>query len=276
MTQKKTAMPIHPMNGAPLSYPLAAPSSLSADAQLVRADGHHRVLDRDLFEPKRRNTFVRAEEATVFQPTERMLVAIAELESARLATYSTRSGHALHGTPVHEQYTFAQGRGSQFIRISVFDKYLEEARQLVVLIGADLESRDAGGIPEITIRSRHENATDIEHDASSTALLVLRNATQPVFTGYGRMSFTGVLTEANLYPIGVDPLTVDDGETGPGDICTDCEDPHPFAPYLPPKVDSLSGAHFVTVEMWPLRPYLVAAPPAFDDVRPNTETPGKE
>lgn len=286
MTEKNTAvptmeqaLPIRPMNSVdgPMRYPIAPPSSLSADAQLIYADGRRQKLDRDLFDPKRRNAFIRPDEARAFRPTDRMLAGIAELETARLATYDTRIGHTLHCTPVHEHYTFARGRGSQLIKVSVFDEHPEDARLLAVLIGGDLESRDIdGGVHRVAVRSRHEDATDVEHDASSTALLVLRNLSQPIFTGYGRMTFNGVLTEANLYPIGVDPLTADDGRSMVGDTCTDCTTPHPFAPYLPPGVDDLSGAHFVTVETWPLRPYRVSAPPAFDNVRQNTETPSKE
>jgi hypothetical protein len=262
----RTALPVRPMNAdqEPFDYPRALLASLSADAQRMYSLGQGRKLDRDVFDATRRRSHVPPDEAKAFQATERMLAAIAELEAARLATYDTTYGPVLRVTRVHERYTFAQGRGSQLIHVRVFDEHPDDARLLAVLLGGDLESRDTrSSMSEIAVRSRHENATDFEHDASSTAMLTVRNISQPVFAGYGLMSFTGVLTEANLYPIGVDPLNADDGETRPGDTCTRCEEHHPFAPFMPPKVDSLSGAHFVTVEVRPFRPYLVEAPPAF-------------
>jgi hypothetical protein len=264
----RSALPVRPMNmERAVDYPLAGPSSLSADAQHMYIHGRGRKLDRDVFDRSQRNKYVSGEDAEAFEPTERMLTAIAELEAVRLASYSTTYGPALRVTRVHEQYTYAQGRGTQLITVSVFDEHPDEAQLLAVIIGGDLEGRDARrGVTEVEVRSRHEDATDFEHDASSTALMVVRNISQPVFLGYGHMSFTGVLTEANLYPIGVDPLTADDGDTSPGEPCTYCEEPHPFAPFQPPKVPALSGAHFVTVEVRPFRPYLVEAPPLFDEV----------
>lgn len=266
-TETRTALPVRPMNAGqePASYPLASPASLSPDAQHVYLHGRGQRLDRDLFDPSLRNRFVSREEGAAFKPTERMLAAIAELETARLATYSETYGPQLRVTRVHEQYTYAQGRGAQLIKVSVFEQYPEESQLLAVLIGGDLESRDSrGSVAEVEVRARHENATDFEHDASSTALMVVRNLSQPTFMGYGHMSFTAVLTSAHLYPIGVDPLLADDGDTNPSQICTDCEECHPMAPHLPPKVTSLSGAHFVTVEVRPFRPYLVETPPLFD------------
>jgi hypothetical protein len=258
------ALIVTPMNDEPIDYPLALPSTLSSDAQLLHRHGGNAQgrLDRDVFSTERVH-YVSREDAAAFEPTERMLVAIAELDAAGLSSYDAKY-KSLHVTRVHNEYTFARGRGSQLIKVSTFDKYPEEAELLAVLIGGDLETQGArDAVPEVAVRARHESATDFEHDASSTALLMVRNISQPSFGPYGRMSFSGVLTEARLYPIGVDPVNESDADTRPGSLCDTCDDPHPFAPFQPPFVSGLKGPKFVTVETRPLRPYLVAAPPAF-------------
>jgi hypothetical protein len=254
------SLPVRPMNeeSEPFRYPLVGLSSVSEDAQRMHRHGSGSGrLETDPFASQR---YVSQEERKAFVPTERMLTAIAELEAVRLARYDTKWNN-LYCHRVHEQYTVAYGRGSQIIRVSVFDEHPDEAQLLAVLIGGDLESRDTsrGGF-ETSVRARHDTATDVEHDASSSAQLIVRNITQPNFAGYGRMTFTGVLTEASLYPIGTDPLLVDDDENSPGEICTACEEHHPFAPFLPPQVKGLEKRLFVTVETLPFRPYLVAAP----------------
>lgn len=259
-TPREHALPVRPMNRErPIDYPTAALSSLSDDARVLHRRGGHK-LDRDVFNEKMRNRYVSEEDARDFRPTERMLAAIAELEAAGLARYDA-GYRSFYKTEVCDEYTYATGRGSQLIKVSTFVDYPGEAKLLAVLIGADFEGRQGPAGTEISIRSRHEDATDVEHDASSTALLTVRNISAPDFTGYGRMTFSGVLTKVHLYPIGTDPLVVDDGDTRPGAVCTDCEKPHPFAPFLPPEIESLKGPQFVTVEALPLRPYLVAAPP---------------
>jgi hypothetical protein len=250
-----------------ITYPLVTLSSLSDDAQLMHGQGRSQSLRLDPFDRTRRNRYVSPEESQAFVPTERMLAAIAELEDARLATYSAKF-KMLYATRVHDQFSFAHGRGSQFIRVSIFDTDPDEALLLAVLIGGDLESRNANSdFSEISIRARHENATDSEHDASSTASLIVRNVSQPRFSGYGSVKFTGVLTETRMYPIGVDPLSAEDDDIQPGEICTSCDKPHPFIPYLPPAVNtaSLTGPRFVTIAALPLRAYHVAALPLFDN-----------
>lgn len=256
---------VKPMDDRPIQYPLVNLSALSSDALSMYRNGRGRRLNRDIFDAKTRNRYISPAEERVFEPTKRMLKAIKELEVAGLATYSSSHGHSLSVTDVHEYYTVAYGRGSQLIRVSTFTDRPDEAQLLAVLVGGDLESRDSSAfrLSEIAVRSRHEDATDFEHDASSTAQLVVRNPAPPVFTGYGRMQFHGVLTEVHLYPLGADPLQQSDADTKyDGEPCDSCETPHPYAPYLPPKAAWLQGPVFVIVETLPLRPYLVAAPPA--------------
>lgn len=253
------------MNDRPIDFPLVNLSALSHDALHLYRSTRGGRLNRDVFDPTTRNRYISPAEERAFEPTTRMLAAIKELETARLATYSSSHGHNLSIARVHEHYTAAYGRGSQLIRVSTFTDRPDEAQLLAVLVGGDLESRDVSAfrLSEIAVRSRHEDATDFEHDASSTAQLVVRSAAPPVFTGYGHMRFQGVLTEANLYPLGADPLQQSDEDTRyDGELCDSCETPHPFAPYLPPKATWLQGPVFVIVESLPLRPYLVAAPPA--------------
>lgn len=258
------AMPVRPMDNRPIDFPLVNLSALSDDGLHMYRSTRGGRLNRDVFDPKSRNRYIPPAEERAFEPKPRMLDTIRELEAARLATYSSSHGHSLSLTRVHEHYTVAYGRGSQLIKVSTFTDHPEEAELLAVLVGGDLESRDSSAfrLSEIAVRSRHEDATDFEHDASSTAQLVVRNPAPPVFTGYGRMQFHGVLTEAHLYPLGADPLQQSDEDTKyDGEPCDSCEVPHPYAPYLPPKAAWLQGPVFVIVETLPLRPYLVAAPP---------------
>lgn len=250
------------MSDKPLSFPLVGPSSVSKDARVLHrhaASGSGQHLDRDIFDPKTRHRFIPREEAESFTPTDRMMAAIAELQAVGLANYEPKF-RALYTSRVHKLYTYARGRGSQIITVKLFDQDEMDSQLLAVLIGADLESRDRRGGQqgdEIAVRARHETATDFEHDASSTALLVVRNPSPPVFTGYGRMTFTGVLTEARLYGIGVDPLQVSDRDTETGHMCHRCDDHHPFAPYQPPLVEELRIPRFVTVETLPFQAYQV-------------------
>lgn len=256
---------VEPMNDQPIQYPLINLSSLSDDALHMYKHGGGRSLNRDVFDPKTKNQYITAVEERTFVPTDRMMVAIRELEDARLATYSNKYSHSLSVTRVHENYTVAFGRGSQLIRVSTFTDHPQEAQLLAVLVGGDLENRNAGEhrLGEIAVRSRHKDATDFEHDASSTAQLVVRFSAPPVFSGYGGMEFHGVLTEANLYPLGTDPLGQSDADTKyDGELCDSCDTPHPFAPYLPPTATWLKGPTFVIVEALPFRPYLVTAPPS--------------
>lgn len=254
--------PVWPMNEGqdPIDWPLAQPSTLSEDAQTIyRYADSGRPLSRDYLDPKARRSYMSREEQDTYQPSERVLAAIEELKAVGLAEYKPKSKY-LYISKVSEHYTVAEGRGSQLIRAYLTDEETLEKVLLGVFVGGDIESRDnrSGGIPELTVRVRHENATDVEHDASSTAQLVIAAPTFPTFGGYGRVTFQGFLTEAKLYPIGTDPLTQEDFD--PSELCDQCERPHPFAPYLPPTVELplTSKGTVVEIVCLPLRPYLVA------------------
>lgn len=250
------------MNGdqKPIDWPTAQPSALSEDAQTIyRYADSGRPLSRDYLDPKARRRYVSQEEGSSYEPSERVLAAIAELKAVGLADFK-RKDKFLFINRVSENYTVAEGRGSQLIRAYIRNEETMTAKLLSVFVGGDIESRDSrsGEIPELTVRVRHATATDPEHDAASTALLTISAPTFPSFTGYGRMTFKGFLTEAWLYPMGTDPL-VQDG-LDPEDLCSHCDEAHPFAPYLPPRVE-LPLSHrgtVVEIECLPLRPYLVA------------------
>jgi hypothetical protein len=254
-------MTIRLMNSEPMRFPLAQLSSVSSDAQhIYRAIGRKQKVDRDVFDDKKLRSYVSPEEAKEFEPTDRMLAAIAELERVRLAEYRSQY-KSLYTTIVDDRYTVAYGSGSQLIRVSIFDESPDWSRLLAVIVGGDLETRESFGMPELSIESRHENATDFEHSRSITARLTLRNFSQPNFRGRGQLKLTGVLSSAHLYPIGTDPLAVSDLDTKAGKQCTNehCGKPHPFAPYQPPEVESLMRPHFAVVEAFPIRPYMVQA-----------------
>lgn len=261
--------PIRPMNDKQIDYPTALLSSLSDDARFAHRyilRSHNSKVDRDFFDKKQRNTYV-GHNAPKFVPTDRMRAAFAELEAAGLGSYDAEYGW-LHVSRVRDEYAVAQGRGAHFITVSTFDEHLDYASRLATLIGADFESRNPRpGLKELTLRARHEDATDFEHAASSTAVLTIRNISEPEHLMYGHQRYTGVLTEARLYPLGVDPTAVSDVDTRPG-RCETCQDKHPFAPYQPPAVETLQLPTFVVIETYPYRPYLVADA----TVTPRTES----
>lgn len=254
---------ISPMNKGrePLDWPIASPKTLSEDAQLVyRLAESGRPLTHDLFDSATRSRRVSPSDADAYRPSERVLAAIAELVAVGLASYSPKS-RFLYITKVSDEYTVAEGRGSQLIHAYLVSPETDSRTLLGVFIGGDLESRDnrTDELAELTVRVRHATATDQEHDAASTALLVISAPSFPYFPGYGKVSFKGFLTQVNLYPFGVDPLTQKGYD--PEEVCDMCEDERPFAPFLPPAVElplSRKGT-VVEIECLPLRPYLVTA-----------------
>lgn len=252
------------MNAAhSLTYPTATPASLSPDARVVhayydRTSGSR--VDLDVFDNEaRRRGYVSREAAETFVPTPRFLTAVAELEAVGLASYSTE-WKTIRVTGISKYYTVAKGRGSSLIEVRVATDARSEGVLLAVLLGADIETgSDSGGRSAWTLRARHENATDEEHDAASTAHLTVLHPTVES-ASYGIVTYQGVLTEAHLYPLGTDPLRVDGAEVEMCDGGSGCDGPHPYAPYLPPKV-ALTGPLFATFKAYPVRPYRVAADP---------------
>lgn len=261
-------LPVRPMNDAEtlLNYPRVNPldyaGHISRDAALLLSRFGKRAINFDIFDPKAKPPRPRyGTTGTIFTPTPRILAAIQELVDARLAYYDHRNNeHLLNAPSLHREYTVAHGRGSSFIRVSTFTESADDAELLAVLIGADLETQDSrhNRMPQLMVRARHENGTDIEHDSSSTALFTIQNPTMPVFTGYGGMELQGTLSSARFYHLGFNPLSADDGETVPGEHCTECTPPHPFVAYQPSECSTIDYPVYVKVEVLPLRPYLVA------------------
>lgn len=257
-----------PIGSEPLSYPLAGPSTLSADAALLLEHGSGYGagrLDRDLFAGERElRRYVTEEQARAFVPTSRMIAALEELKSAGLTGWRPGAS-SFRATALHKHYTYARGRGAHFIKISTFDEHPDDSKLLAVLMGADLQSRRSDyDLDVIELLAQHPTACDIEHSTSHTAKLVVANPSVPRFSRMGNITFTGVLRQAYLYPIGVDPLRAY-GDDGPSDeLCSmdGCE-PHPFAPYLGQEIADLRKPTFVRVEVSPLRARTALEPPAF-------------
>ena len=259
----QTTRPVRFMNdeARPLTWPIAAPASLGEDARTLYSDGHSIKLDRDYFAPRARSWHVARDTGDKYEPTPRDLAAIAEIEAYRLGSFS-KQYKQLSFTPTRDDYTVVEGRGSQYVEVYVHEgESLTERRLLAVLVGADLEMRGAylrTAMRELVVRARHEDATDFEHDASSTALLTILNPTPAEFTSYGRVTLSGLLTEAKVYSLGVDPLAQSDEDMQAGEVCTACFPAHPFAPYLPPELLPLGGRPLVVdIECLPIRPYLM-------------------
>ncbi len=259
----KQARPVWPMNEdqEPISWPSAGPEGLSEDAQTIyRRAESGRPLTQDWLDPKAGRRWISQQEKDSYEPSERVLAAIEELKSVGLASYDSSY---LFLNRVSKHYTVAEGRGSQLIRVYLNDSDSMDRVLLAVLVGADLESQDirSNSMPRIVARARHATATDEEHSAASTALVEISAPTNPVFNFYGEVTFKGFLTGLNLYPLGADPLSW--GENDPEDLCdyeAEDHDEHPFADYMPPKVELQPTAKgtIVEIECLPYRPYLVA------------------
>lgn len=228
-------------NEAAPRYPIAHPSSLSADAQMVYRSDHSGRVDRDLLDPKTAHRYVTREDAAAYEPSKRLLAAIDELVAVGLARYDAEY-KSLSLVPVHENYTVAHGSGTYLaeVRIVPVDygrRPLYKGALLAVLDGADMSIETTEGAWMVArVEARHPEATDFEHDTSKTASLEI--AGLALLSMYGSETrYVGTLIDARLYPLGTDPLTQSEPDTEPG-MC-DGEgygehDPHSFAPFLPP------------------------------------------
>ncbi|WP_311245269.1 MULTISPECIES: hypothetical protein [unclassified Microbacterium] len=245
------------------TYPLVPLATLSEDARILYRRAGQR-LDRDLFAKDWRYKYVSHEEKKSFQPTPRMLDAIAELERAGYATYDTTYGN-LFLTRTAPEYSYALGRGGNLITVEAFDSHpMIDNRLLAVLIGGDLETLDSssGAMTNVRLRTRHDSAVDFEHDSSDTAYLTVANPSLPVFRGLGHFSFVGVLTESRMYPLGTNPDEQSDGDTenrAPA-LCARCNQVHPFLPGSPPADETPAQPRLVTVQVRPFRAELVHDP----------------
>lgn len=249
----------------PIRYPTANVAQLSDDARAMLS-AINRVgfvkLDHDVFEPRAS----RLRSDPDFAITDRMRSSLEELDRHRLA-------HWRHGSlqptavPVSKHYTYARGAGSLLIQVSLLGPNGHRNRLLATLVGGEIESRsEHEQLTNYTLRTRHPNATDFEHDSSSTAVLDVLNPSTPTFFG-SHMRFVGTLHKAALYPLGFDPLRALDRRGDHYGACRsdDCREPHPFAPYMPPIVRELKLPRLVLVETWPIVGLPVAEIPPYDD-----------
>lgn len=199
-----------------------------------------------------------------------------ELQEAGLASYSVSnwSGedhHYLWVTPLARFYTTAEGRGNVDAVVTLIGnpKNIVHTHRdnlvLAYLKNASLERRDSnsmsfGEMWRLTVK--HPTATDFEHDPMYLADFWIANLQLAGSNAADDLVFTGVLSEEpNLYGFGVDPFDPDYSASGDYSERDECEGggyygedhkPHPFGPYMPPKVPGLAN-RLVTVTISELR-----------------------
>ena len=166
--------------------------------------------------------------------TDDEMEAVRELEEVGLASIQF---NRLYPARLSKAYTVARGRGAYRIDITLAEsrKISSEELHIATVLGGEMELHTVDkGWEEAVIVSRHKNATDFEHDSSKVFYLKVLN---PVMSrmSYGVTEFIATALEGKWYDFGVDPLTVSDDDTSSG-LCDSeyCEEPHPFAPYMPP------------------------------------------
>ena len=211
-------------------YPLIRPEQLSNPA---------RVLYSQLGRPGSRREAQRC--------AEDYPELVAELVDAGLATTGWKG--ELEHVAVSAHYSRATGDGSVLVVIREANlDFPHNGALLAVIEGATTMLRRDRAVTELTLRAHRDGVTDFEHSAARlfSADVVLP---QLLEARDAQTMWAGTLTELNAYAAGVDPLTVNDGDTHPG-TCSDCETGHPFAPYLPPRIQT--GPTMVTVEISPL------------------------
>lgn len=138
-------------------------------------------------------------------------------------------------------------------KISVYENYYgREGNALFEIDNGEFTLRPENG-NEFDIRSRHENGTDVEHDA---AYLITLGGSGAVFKGvYGpRLEFTGVLMEGRWYdedykiePGAKTPREDDDCDIIEMCDSEHCEKPHLIMPYLPPERTPMRARSVVVV-----------------------------
>lgn len=108
-------------------------------------------------------------------------------------------------------------------------------------------------LPVWQLRSRHATATDSDHSRCVLASLSIANPVLSRFSPAGSLEMMGTLSDARLYRHGKGPFT-DEDDRG---TCADsqCERPHPFGRFVPPKrkeTEALAGS-LVSVQLLPGR-----------------------
>lgn len=230
------------------TYPTTGVSVLSEDALTLYRYGVERggnaMLNGDPFDPKAR--YSHGAKAGDYAPSERVLAAAQELEQHSLGSLDTKYCTILHVTPVAKNYTVANGRGSYFAQVWVSETPIRssgEGRLLATLVGARLEEcPDQGRGPgTLNVEVLHKTATDVEHDTARVARIVITCPEVRLSAWGTSVEVNGVLMEhAHLYPLGQDPTEHEGDQDTRTGTCTSeyCEKSHPFAPYIPPEVQT--------------------------------------
>lgn len=251
------------------AYPLMRHTALGTDAQTlmsrwvsVHAEGSH-TLDRDLFADKWRG-YVTREQAEAYRPDARTTAAIEEIEAAGLATYQV-SKHSPQGSLRVERtvdaYTVANGLagldGDDALDaetttnlVEVFLVPRDQARnpnrtdgvRFATLVGATVDVRTDGDWPTLLVDVRHPSATDVDHSSARLARIEVAGVHQ-ARSYTGASIYLGMLIDARLYAIGVDPALLDDDGQAVDEpyLCEhDSCPPHAHGvPYLPPARDDV-------------------------------------
>lgn len=238
--------------------PKALVKDLSDDARKVHAHvaraGGATYLRYDPLEGPR---FVASSQDDELEVTPRLQSAVDEITAANLGTWDGKY-RSLRVRSLARNFTIAPlGRGDQYIEVTILDHRYGCAGNgalLACLPGAALTAHVDRAWPVWDVDSWHPTATDFEHASARIAMLRLGNPAVISTHGTRLTEYIGTLTEAQLYPTGVDPTTTTDRDTRENGPCDRCDIPHPFAPYLPPARDELDDLlpALVKVSVYPL------------------------
>lgn len=171
----------------------------------------------------------------------------------------------------HSLYTEATGNGPLDITVTLLphtrlaDWRSADLRYplLATVTGGTFDlNRSDLGLPEWRLSARDGKTTDFEHDAARFIDMTVINPI--LMSSYdGQIAYVGMLTEARLWPLDVDPGTSGDGDTEarfcdgwPGHNGE--HEPHPMAAYIPPERDDVYDLmpHFVVIETEPNLDYV--------------------
>lgn len=166
----------------------------------------------------------------------------------------------------HDLYTEVTGDGNLDITVNIVPPenvrhihfpHPRDSIALARVIGGEFVTMDSGRLPQWLIRASGDT-TDFEHDTSSFIRLEIMNPV--VISAYEETTYIGMLADAQLWPLGVDPMTQGDSDTQPGMCDGDPGQPgehapHPFAAYRPPDRDEVQAIlpSFVIITTVPIR-----------------------
>lgn len=167
--------------------------------------------------------------------------AVAELVDASLVTLG-QPDQLVTIRHVDRHYIDVHGDGPMYVAIHLdryesYPRYPHDGTLLATLHGAftSMHTNDGGSTLEVSVN--HPTGTDFEHDQMQLASYTIA---APTLVHHGTASrFIGILLQAESYPAGVDPLTVESEDSGPTHDCPTCDPTHPIGRYRPPADDRL-------------------------------------